>query len=104
MADSITVIPTQPAGQGTHHMSRHGKLLQRVLDGRSDTSIRFDDLRGLLRNLGFTERVRGSHHIFRKDGVAEKLNLQRDDGHAKSYQVRQVRGVVQRYNLRGQSE
>ena len=85
-------------------MSRRRKLLQRVLDGRSDTSIRFDDLRGLLRNLGFTERVRGSHHIFRKDGVAEKLNLQRDDGHAKPYQVRQVRGVIQRYDLRGQPE
>ena len=85
-------------------MSRRGKLLQRVLDGRSDTSIRFDDLRGLLRNLGFTERVRGSHHIFRRGVVAEKLNLQRDDGHAKPYQVRQVRGVIQRYDLWGQPE
>ena len=80
-------------------MSRRGKLLQRVLDGGADASIRFDDLRGLLRNLGFAERVRGSHHIFRKEGVAEKLNLQRDDGHAKPYQVRQVRAVIRKYNL-----
>ncbi len=80
-------------------MSRRGKLLQRVLAGRSDASIRFDDLRGLLRILGFAERVRGSHHIFRRDGVAEKLNLQRDDGCAKPYQVRQVRGVILKYNL-----
>ena len=79
-------------------MSRREKLLQRVLGGRSDASIRFDDLCGLLRKLGFAERVRGSHHIFRKNGVAEKLNLQRDDGHAKPYQVRQVRGVILKYN------
>ena len=80
-------------------MSRRGKLLRRVLGGRSDTTIRFDELRGLLRNLGFAERVWGSHHIFRTEGVAEKLNLQRDDGHAKPYQVRQVRGVILKYNL-----
>ena len=80
-------------------MSRRRKLLQKVLDGRADASIRFDDLRGLLRRLGFAERVRGSHHIFRKDGVAEKLNLQRDDGQAKPYQVRQVRGVLLKYDL-----
>ena len=79
-------------------MSRREKLLQRVLGGRSDARIRFDDLCGLLRKLGFAERVRGSHHIFRKNGVAEKLNLQRDDGHAKPYQVRQVRGVILKYN------
>ena len=80
-------------------MSRRGKLLRRVLGGRSDASFRFDELRGLLRNPGFAERVRGSHHIFRKDGVAEKLNLQRDDRHAKPYQLRQVRGVIQKYHL-----
>ena len=80
-------------------MSRHEQLLQRILGGRSDASVRFDDLRGLLRNLGFTERVRGSHHIFRREGVAERINLQRDDGHAKPYQVRQVRGVIVKYRL-----
>ena len=77
-------------------MSRHEQLLQRILGGRSDASVRFDDLRGLLRNLGSTERVRGSHHIFRREGVAERINLQRDDGHAKPYQVR---GVIVKYRL-----
>ena len=48
-------------------MSRHKQLLQRILGGRSDAGVRFDDLRGLLRNLGFTERIRGSHHIFRRE-------------------------------------
>ena len=80
-------------------MSRHKELLQRILGGRSDSSIRFDDLRGLLRNLGFAERVRGGHHIFRKAGVAERINLQRDDGHAKPYQVGQVRRVILNHKL-----
>ena len=80
-------------------MSRHEQLLQRILGGRSDASVRFDDLRGLLRNLGFTERVRGSHHIFRREGVAERINLQRDDSHAKPYQVQQVRRVIVKYRL-----
>ncbi len=83
-------------------MNQHKKLLQRILGGRSDASVRFDGLRGLLRNLGFVERVRGSHHIFRKDGVAEKINLQRDDGHAKPYQVQQVRKVILKYGLGGE--
>ena len=80
-------------------MSRYEQLLQKILSGRSDANIRFGDLRSLLRNLGFTERVQGSHHIFRKDGVAEKINIQRDNGHAKPYQVQQVRKVILKYEL-----
>jgi virulence-associated protein VapD len=67
----------------------------------SDTNIAFDDLRQLLLRLGFEERKRGSHHIFRKEGIEEKINLQRDDSKAKSYQVRQVRAVILKYKLGG---
>ncbi len=80
-------------------MSRRQKILYRVLKGRSDASIRFDDLRNLLRNLGFAERIEGSHHVFRKSGVARKINLQRDDAHAKPYQVGQVRQVIREYEM-----
>ena len=80
---------------------RYERLRQRIVDGRSDANIRFDDLRGLLIRLGFAERTRGSHHVFRKEGVAERLNLQRDGNHAKPYQVRQVRQVLQGYHLEG---
>ena len=80
-------------------MSRYNQLLQKILGGRSDANIRFGDLRSLLRNLGFTERVQGSHHIFRKEGVAEKINIQRDNGHAKPYQIQQVRKVILKYEL-----
>ena len=75
-------------------MSRYERILQRILDGRSDANIRFDDVCDLLRNMGFTERIRGSHHIFRKEGVTERINLQRDGSHAKSYQVQQLRRII----------
>ena len=82
-------------------MNRHERLRRRLLGGRSDANVRFDELRSLLLNLGFVERVRGSHHIFRKDGVAERINLQRDGSHAKPYQIRQVRQVIINYRLEG---
>ncbi len=80
-------------------MSRRTRLRQRILEGRSEANIRFDELRALLLRLGFVERVRGSHHIFRKEGVTERLNLQRDGSKAKPYQVRQVRQVILKYQL-----
>jgi hypothetical protein len=80
-------------------MSRPAKTLDRVLSGTADANIAFGDLRGLLTFLGFDERVRGSHHIFTREGVAEILNLQPKGGTAKGYQVRQVRDVIIQYGL-----
>lgn len=68
-------------------MSRYGKLLFLILRGTADANIAFEDLRALLVRLGFEERIRGSHHIFRRTGVIEKINLQRDGNKAKVYQV-----------------
>jgi predicted RNase H-like HicB family nuclease len=82
-------------------VSKYEKLLVQILRGASDTSIAFEDLRQVLLRLGFVERQRGSHHIFRKEGIEEKINLQRDDSKAKAYQVRQVRAVILRYGLGG---
>lgn len=70
------------------------KLLRRVLDGHADANIGFDDLRALLRSLGFRETVRGSHHVFRRPDVLDRINLQGDRGKAKVYQVRQVRRIL----------
>ena len=80
-------------------MNRHERLLQTILRGRSDASIRFSDLRALMAYLGFTERIRGSHHVYRKRGIPEKVNLQRDDSNAKPYQVRQFRRLAIKYQL-----
>jgi predicted RNA binding protein YcfA (HicA-like mRNA interferase family) len=83
-------------------MGKYEKLLLQILRGASDASIAFDDLCQLLRRLGFDERTRGSHHVFRKQGVEEKINLQHDGGKAKAYQVRQVRAVILKYKLGGE--
>ena len=85
-------------------MSKVEKTLERVLRGNADANIRFGDLCALLSHLGFAERVRGDHHIFTRDGVAEILNLQPRGGKAKAYQVRQVRGVFTSSGLAGESE
>ena len=82
-------------------LSRRDKLLRAVLSGTRDTNISFDDLRALLLYLGFEERVRGSHHIFAREGIEEILNLQPKSGSAKPYQVKQVRTVILRHRLGG---
>ena len=74
-------------------------VLARVLRGSSDAGIRFDDLRALLRQLGFAERIKGSHHIFTRAGVDEILNLQPKGSMAKPYQVKQVRRALVQYRL-----
>jgi len=81
-------------------MGKYEKLIIQILHGDSDASISFDDLCNLLKRSGFQERTRGSHHIFRKEGIVEKINLQRDGNKAKAYQVRQVRNVLLKYNLK----
>ena len=82
-------------------MSKHEKLLLKVLSGTSDANIHFDDLCDLLKGFGFDVRIRGSHHIFRKEGVVEKINLQRPGNKAKPYQVKQVRNIIVKYKLGG---
>lgn len=49
--------------------------------------------------MGFDERIRGSHYVYRKQGLMEKPNLQRDGGHAKPYRVRQIRRLILKYHL-----
>ncbi len=67
--------------------------------GTSDNNIGFADMFRLLTQLGFAVRIKGSHHMFSKDGVAVMINLQRDGSKAKPYQVKQVRQVIVKYKL-----
>jgi predicted RNA binding protein YcfA (HicA-like mRNA interferase family) len=80
-------------------MSKYEKLIKQILSGESDRNIRFEELCHLLRRLRFDERIRGSHHIFRRHDIEEKIVLQRDNGKAKAYQVRQLRAIILRYKL-----
>lgn len=93
-----------PSDRGRFLMSKISKTLDRVLRGAADANVRFDDLRALLAHLGFSERVRGDHHIFTRDGVVEILNLQPRGSQAKPYQVKQVRGIIVSYGLAGDPE
>ena len=89
---------------GITSMSQADRLLLRILRGTSDANIPFAGLCQLLRRLGFDERIRGSHHIFIKEGVEEILNLQPKGRQAKPYQVKQVRAVLLRYRLGGRGD
>jgi hypothetical protein len=85
-------------------MGKYDKLLTQVLRGASDANIPFDGLCGLMRHIGFDERVRGSHHIYSREGVEEIVNLQPLGSRAKAYQVKQVRGIILRYKLGGETD
>ncbi len=85
-------------------MTTYQKVLERVLSGRVDANIRFDDLRRLLTRLGFEERSRGSRHVFIMEGLEDLINLQREGQMAKPYQVRQVRAVIAKYGLKQEGD
>ena len=85
-------------------MSRFDKTLEKILRGASDANIDFQDLCQFLNELGFEERIRGSHHIFTKDSVIEIINLQAKGSKAKPYQVKQVRNLILKYKLAGEND
>lgn len=84
-------------------MGKYSKLRQRILAGGADANIEFSALCQLLVRLGFDERVKGSHHIFSRDGVDEIMNIQPKGNKAKPYQVKQVRRILVKYRL-GESD
>ncbi|MBI5206882.1 MAG: type II toxin-antitoxin system HicA family toxin [Candidatus Firestonebacteria bacterium] len=83
-------------------MSKYERLMQQIVSGKADANISFNDLCNLLLRFGFEMRISGSHHILRKVGIEEKINLQKDGNKAKPYQVKQVRYIILKYKLGGQ--
>ena len=81
-------------------MGKQEKFLQKVLSGQSDVNLDFFDLCSLLKSIGFDERIRGDHHIFTRPNVKDILNLQPKQSKAKPYQVKQIRNLILRYNLK----
>jgi len=80
------------------------KLIQKILSGRQDASVYFSELVTLLQALGFSIRIRGSHHIFYREGVDEIINIQSEGSKAKAYQVKQIRDLILKYRLEGKDE
>jgi HicA toxin of bacterial toxin-antitoxin, len=80
-------------------MSKFDKLILKLLSGTSDNNFDFNNLVSLLERFGFSVRIKGSHHIFFKEGVDEIINLQPLNNKAKAYQVKQVREILIKYKL-----
>jgi len=80
-------------------VGRRRKLLERILSGRSDANVPFEQTRALLESLGFEETVAGSHHVYRRDGLPKKLVLQPREAKVKPYQVKQIRALLVEYGL-----
>lgn len=77
------------------------RLWERIQQGTSITSP-FNDFVRLIEAFGFAfDRQHGtSHRLFVREDVRERLNVQPNrDGTAKDYQVRQLRRLVQEYDL-----
>ena len=81
-------------------MSQRDKFRSKLMGGRSDSNIEFEELVNFLNYIGFTERIAGSHHVMSREGVVEILSLQpKSDGKTKPYQVKQVRTIINQYGL-----
>jgi predicted RNA binding protein YcfA (HicA-like mRNA interferase family) len=81
-------------------MSRIAKIVEKILQGRSDQNIAFDDLCRVLDRAGFTRRAgKGSHCIYYKEGVDEIINVQPKGSLAKAYQIKQVRDLLVKYRI-----
>lgn len=70
-----------------------------VMSGKSDNNIRFNDFRNLILSYGFIERIKGSHHIYKRNNIPEGIIIQPLGNKAKAYQVKQVRNLFNKYGL-----
>jgi hypothetical protein len=81
-------------------MSRVRKVVEKILEGRSDQNLAFSDLCLVLDRAGFSVRQSGgSHRIYFKNGLPEIINIQPKGSLAKAYQVKQVREILVRYKI-----
>jgi predicted RNA binding protein YcfA (HicA-like mRNA interferase family) len=75
------------------------ETFEALLSSQQDNAIKFEDLRILLQQLGFRERIKGDHYIYKMDRLPERVNIQPDGNMAKGYQVMQIRGIIKKYGL-----
>ena len=75
-------------------------ILLKILGGKNDANIDFTDLVNLLTSFEFKQRIKGSHHIFYKQGITEIINIQPNENNkSKAYQVKQIRNIILKYKL-----
>jgi len=74
------------------------KMLARIINNHKN--VQFNDFVTVVESFGFLrKRGEGSHNIFRKNNIAEHINLQNVDGKAKPYQIKQFLALIEKYNL-----
>lgn len=75
------------------------RLLARLMTGAYNVS--FDDFDNLIRGFGFElRRSSGSHRIYARPGIPDRVNIQARKGEAKPYQVRQFLDLIEKHQLR----
>lgn len=63
-------------------------------------NVRFERLCRAAESFGFTfKRMRGSHRVYKREGIVELLDFQHWQSMGKSYQVKQFLEVIDDYNL-----
>jgi hypothetical protein len=81
-------------------LSNINKLIEIVLNGRNDNNLNFEDLKKVARHFSTTEDIEGSHHIYRFEGIIDRIIIQPKRGKAKPYQVKQVRNILKKYFIK----
>lgn len=71
-------------------MSKLQKLIEKIIEGRS---VSYDEAENLLIHLGFKIRVKGSHHVFFKDGYLKNVSIKRRS-QLLGYQIRDLKEVL----------
>lgn len=71
-------------------MSKIEKLVKKILSGQS---VSYDEVEKLLLRLGFDLNVRGSHHVFRKNGYGKNISLKRRS-ELLAYQLEDLKEVL----------
>jgi predicted RNA binding protein YcfA (HicA-like mRNA interferase family) len=80
-------------------MAKPAKVLERVMAGQG--TVAFRDFERLLLALGFKhDRTSGSHRIYVHPQVTRPLSVQPRGNDAKPYQVRQLREMIEEFDLR----
>ena len=75
------------------------KLILRILSNQSN--VKFDDFLQILSYFGFEcDRISGSHHIFKKDGIDDLINIQNVKGEVKPYQIKQFISIIEKNGLK----
>jgi predicted RNA binding protein YcfA (HicA-like mRNA interferase family) len=55
-------------------MSKYEKLIQKILNG---SNVSYKDVENVLLKLGFELKIRGSHHVFRKQGYSKTVSIKK---------------------------